>query len=89
MISADHGDADLLIGVGAIILTPVKLQTTLYEVTDMWNKRPLGVNKTPNANGTYKVLTPNCLLMWRSLEKGPDDTHFAKHLKKSEKYQLI
>ena len=79
----------ITVAVGSIRLTPVELQTVLYECANLTNERPIGVNKTPKADGSFRVLTPNCLLMGRSLNTVPDDTELASHLRPSDRYQLI
>ena len=79
----------LKIAVGPVKLSPVELQTVLFEAANMANERPVGINKTPSADGVFKVLTPNCLIMGRSTNAVPDDMDLAKHLKKSERYELI
>ena len=61
----------------------------LFEAANLSNERPIGIHKTPKADGTFKVLTPNCLLMGRSLNSVPDDSELASHMKKSDRYQLI
>ena len=63
----------LKILVEAVTLSPVELQTALFEVADMSNKR-----------GWDKILMQNCLLMGRSHSKVPDNTRLTEHLKKSE-----
>ena len=77
------------ISVGSNRLTPLELQTVLFEVANLSNERPIGVNKTPNADGSFEVLTPNSLLIGRSSNEVPDDIQLAAHLKKSERYQII
>ena len=79
----------LKISVGTTRLTPSELQTVMFEAANLSNERPLGVNKTPDADGTFKVLTPNSLLMGRSSNVVPDDAEFASYLKHSQKYELI
>ena len=79
----------ITVAVGSCRLTPMELQTVLFEAANLSNERPIGINKTPKADGTFKVLTPNCLLMGRSLNAVPDDTELAGHMKKSDRYQLI
>ena len=49
----------------------------------------LELKKTQKADGSFRVLTPNCLLMGRSLNTVPDDTELASHLRPSDRYQLI
>ena len=60
----------------------MKIQTTLFEVGNI-------SNKCPKDDRTYKVLTPNCLLLGRSKSKVPDDAKLAKNLKQSERYKVI
>ena len=79
----------ITVSVGSCRLTPTELQTVLFEVSNLSNERPIGINKTPKADGAFKVLTPNCLLMGRSLNSVPDDSELANHMKKSDRYQLI
>ena len=79
----------ITVSVGSSRLTPTELQTVLFEAANLSNERPIGINKTPKVDGTFKVLTPNCLLMGRSLNAVPDDTELASRMKKSDRYQLI
>ena len=57
----------LTIVITSVKLTPLELQTVLYEAANLCNERPLGVNKVPNADGSHAIITPNCLHMGRSL----------------------
>ena len=50
----------LKIAVGEIRLTPSELQTALFEVANLCNERPVGINKTVKSDGSHQVLTPNC-----------------------------
>ena len=75
--------------VGDIRLTPSELQTALFEAADLCNQRPIGLNKVPEADGTFKVLTPNCLLMGRATSAAPDDSDLSHHMKKTDRYILI
>ena len=79
----------LKIAVGTIRLTPSELQTALFEIADICNNRPIGINRTPDSNGVCKVLTPNCLLMGRALNKVPDDEDIIREMKKIDRYELI
>jgi len=79
----------LKISVGDSRLTPSELQTILYETANLCNDKPMGINRTPEADGSFKVLTPNCLLMGRSSNAVPDDTLLVQNLKKSDRYLLI
>ena len=79
----------LKISVGNMRLTPLELQTVLFEAANLSNERPIGLRKTPSADGYFSALTPNCLLMGRSSNAVPDDTNLSSHLKKSERYELI
>ena len=79
----------LKIAVGEVKLTPSELQTALFEVANLCNEKPIGVNSSPEADGSFKVLTPNCLTMGRSSNAVPDDTNLAENMKHSERYKLI
>ena len=79
----------LLISVGSSKLTPTELQTVLFEASNLSNERPIGIIKTPEADGSFSVLTPNSLLLGRSSNKVSDDAHLALQLKKSDRYQLV
>ena len=79
----------LTISVGMTKLTPLELQTALFEAANLSNERPIGVNTKPRADGSFKVLTPNCLMMGRSQNAVPDDSNLASHFKRSKRYQLI
>ena len=77
------------IAVGPVKLSPVELQTVLMESANLINERPLGIVKTPTADGMFPVITPNSLIMGRSTNSAPDDGNLASNLSKSERYQLI
>ena len=79
----------LKVSVGDSKLSPTELQTFLFEAADMANERPLGIDTAVKSDGSFKTLTPNCLLMGRSGSSLPDDTFLAENLKKGERYQLI
>ena len=79
----------LIISVGMTKLTPLELQTVLFEIANLSNERPIGIHKTPRVDGSFKILTPNCLLIGRSLNSVPDDTNLGSHLRISDRYQLI
>ena len=79
----------LQISVGSVKLTPTELQTFLFEAANLTNERPIGVGKSPRADGTFNVLTPNKLLMGRSTNSVPDDARLSSHLKHVDRYQLI
>ena len=79
----------LKIAIGDSKLTPSELQTVVFEVANLCNERPLGINKSPRSDGSFKVLTANCLLMGRSSNKVPDDSILAESMKKRDRYQLV
>ena len=70
-------------------LSPLELQTILYEAANLANERPIGLVKSPTADGSFKVITPNTLLLGRSLNKVPDDINLGVHLRHSDRYELI
>ena len=43
----------------------------------------------PNADGTYEVITPNCLILGRSTNKLVDEGYLGEHLKKPDRYLLV
>ena len=79
----------ILIAAGSTRLSPIELQTVLFEVANLSNERPIGLMKTPREDGTFKVITPNTLLMGRSKNSVPDDANLGDHMKKSDRYELI
>ena len=79
----------ITLAIGTSRVTPVELQTILFESANLINQRPIGVHRSPKSDGTYRVLTPNCLLMGRTTNSVPDYQDLAMHLKKSERFQLI
>ena len=77
------------VSVGVTRLTPSELQTVLFEVANLSNDRPIGVSRSPEADGTYHVLTPNCLLLGRSQHCLPDDAELASHMTLGDRYELV
>ena len=63
----------LRMSIGDTSVSPLELQTILMEAANICNERPLGLSR-PRADGTYNVLTPNSLLLGRSVNGLPDDT---------------
>ena len=51
-------------------LSPLDLQTVLFEAANLCNERPIGINKYVQFDETYQVLTPNCLIIGQA-ENGP------------------
>ena len=70
---------------GSIRLTPSELQTALFEIADICNNRPISVNRTPDSDGIYKILTPNYLLMGRAIGTVPNDEVIVREMKKIER----
>ena len=79
----------LTASVGESKLSPLELQTYLFECANLSNELPIGVYKKPKEDGSYPVLTPNCLLLGRSANLVPDDTELVQHMKRSDRYQLV
>ena len=79
----------LKIAMGESKLTTSELQTVLFEVANLCNERPIGINRYPQADGTFRVLTPNCLVIGRSSNKVPDDGLLVETMKKADRYQLV
>ncbi len=76
------------LSVGDSRLTPLELQTTLYEISNICNERPLGLSK-PREDGSYVLITPNQLLLGRSSNILPDDTDIAESLPMAARYRLV
>ena len=76
------------LSIGDTKLTPVELQTSLMEIANICNERPIGLSK-PRDDGSYVVLTPNQLLTGRSGNMLPDDAQLVEHLPMATRYRLI
>ena len=76
------------ISVGDSRVTPLELQTILFEVANICNERPLGLSK-PREDGTYQLITPNQLLLGRSHNILPDDTGIVDSLPVQARYRLV
>ena len=74
--------------IGDSRVTPLELQTVLMEISDICNERPITVTK-PREDGTYCLVTPNQLLMGRSVNRLPDDQELAESLGITARYRLI
>ena len=74
--------------IGDTRVTPVELQTILFETANICNERPLGLSK-PREDGSYVVITPNQLLLGRSQNILPDDAGIADSLPISARYRLV
>ena len=79
----------LTIAVGSTKLTPTELQTVLFEAANLSNERPVGIIKKPAEDGSYQVLTPNCLIMGRATNAAIDDMGLTSNLKSSDRYYLV
>ena len=60
----------LTIAIGESVLTFSELQTTLYEVSDLLNERPIGI-KPGTEPSLGKYLCPNDILLGRTLNRPP------------------
>ena len=78
----------LRLAIGDSRLTPLELQTIFFEVANVCNERPIGISK-PREDGSYVVITPNQLLMGRSVNILPDDTEIAESLPMVNRYRLV
>ena len=74
--------------VGDTKLTPVELQTAMFEISNICNERPIGLSK-PRDDGSYVLVTPNQLLMGRSSNILPDDTEISENLPMAARYRLV
>ena len=79
----------LKLSIGDSRLTPLELQTSLFEIADICNQRPMGLYTKPREDGTFDVITPNNLLHGRSGNFVPDDTDIADSLPMASRYRRI
>ena len=78
----------LKVSLGDTCLSPLEFQTTLMEIANICNERPIGLSK-PRADGSYSVITPNQLLLGRSSNILPDDTDLCSDLPVAARYRLV
>ena len=92
-----HGKAERQIAVvkklmtlslGDTRVTPVELQTILFECANICNERPIGLSK-PREDGSYSLITPNQLLHGRSMNILPDDAQLAEELPVVSRYRIV
>ena len=76
------------LAVGDSRVTPIELQTILYEVANICNERPIGLSK-PREDGSYDIITPNQLLLGRSHNVLPDDAGIVNSLPVQARYRLL
>ena len=74
--------------IGDSRITPLELQTILMEISDICNERPITAAK-PREDGIYCLVTPNQLLMGRSINRLPDDQVISESLGVTARYRLI
>ena len=74
--------------IGDSRLTPLELQTALFGIANICNERPLGLSK-PHEDGSYTLITPNQLLLGRSLNVSPDDAALAESLPMKARFRLV
>ena len=78
----------LTLSIGDTRVTPLELQTTLMEIANICNERPIGLSQ-PRADGTYQLITPNQLLLGRSVNVLPDNTEFVENMPMSARFRLV
>ena len=78
----------LHMSIGDTVTTHLELQTILKEAANICNERPLGLSR-PRADGSFDVLTPNSLLLGRSMNILPDDTELTESLGVRERYRIV
>ncbi len=78
----------LKISVGDTRMTPIELQTALFEVADICNSRPIGGLSKPREDGTYVVITPNELIKPPG-DTFPDDTPIVDNLTMAARYRVV
>ena len=76
------------LSIGDSRVSPLELQTVLMEIANICNERPVGLSK-PREDGSYSVLTPNHLLLGRSINVLPDDAELSEDLPMPSRYRLV
>ena len=78
----------MYLSLGDTRVSPVELQTILFECANICNERPIGMSK-PREDGSYSLITPNQLLLGRSMHVLPDDAHLAEELPVTSRYRIV
>ena len=78
----------LSLSIGDTRVTPLELQTCLMEIANMCNERPIGLSD-PRADGSYELITPNQLLIGRSINVLPDNTEVVENMPMSARFRLV
>jgi hypothetical protein len=78
----------LTLSIGDTRVTPLELQTCLMEIANICNERPIGLSE-PRADGTYQLITPNQLLLGRSINVLPDNTEMVENMPMSARFRLV
>ena len=78
----------LTLSLGDTRVSPVELQTVLFECANICNERPIGMSK-PREDGSYSLITPNQLLLGRSMNVLPDDIQLADELPVASRYRIV
>ena len=77
------------VAVGESKLSLLEMQTVIFEAANLLNERPLGVSKKVQADETYLILMPNCLLMRRATNRPISDVFMESKLTKSQRFKLV
>lgn len=77
------------IAIGDCKLSQIEIQTVPFKAANLCNERPIGINKQVQSDGTYQVLTPNCLMMGRAENKPMRDELLESKLLKAEHFKLV
>ena len=76
------------LSVGDTRLSPLELQTSLMEVANICNERPLG-GLMPREDGSFELITPNQLLMGWSGNSLPDGSAIVDKLPMKSRFRAI
>ena len=78
----------LALSIGDARVSPLELQTALMEIANMCNERPIGLSQ-PRADGTYDIITPNQLLLGRSINALPDNTPIVENMSIRSRFRFV
>ena len=79
----------LKISMNDVWLMTLELQLFLMEAANITNCRPISIQKRIPADGSYKILTPNDLILGRASGKPVVDDGTVDFGKKSKRAQLV
>ena len=78
----------LSLSLGDTTVSPFELQTILLECANICKEHPIAMSK-PRKDGSYTLITPNQLLLGRSMNVLPDDVQVADKWTVASRYRIV